>query len=215
MAKGDTPVPLKYNKSFGYKMAWLAIRSEDSHAVIDALGLSAPQEVNWEKGIKTVYEDMSVAGRNVFITPPIDGWTLVVGDWTGHVGEGFPGLEKFLARLNARFGEAQGFSTHRAVEDHHWVLARNGALLRSFAYLGASGALLSDKGDLTPIESSLNINIDVPEDYDPFSDAANIVSPPNERDVMAVAGAWSVDPTTLDQRPDVPETVILARTPVK
>src|SRR5437763_17157437 len=32
-----------YGKSFGYKMAWLAVRSSDTDAVIDALGLAASQ----------------------------------------------------------------------------------------------------------------------------------------------------------------------------
>jgi hypothetical protein len=88
-------------------------------------------------------------------------------------------------------------------------------LLRSFAYLGDGGRLLSDKGDWTPIELSLNINLEIPEDFDPFSGEENPFRPPNEADVMAVAGAWSVDPTTLDERPDLPGTGILAKAPRK
>src|SRR5207249_3279306 len=98
-------------------------------------------------------------------------------------------------------------------EYHHWLLARDGKLLRSFAYVGDQGEVISDKGDLTPIEASLHINLDVPEDYDPFSDEEDTFHPPNERDVMTVAGDWSINPTTLDEYVPVPGPGILAEVP--
>lgn len=201
----DVPV------AFGYKMGWLAIRSTDWDPIIDALGLSGAREASWEEGIETVYED---GDKYLFLTPPIDGWTLVVGNWTGGAGgQGIEGAEALICKLSARFGEAQAFSTHRVVEYHHWMLARDGKLLRSFAYLGDSGEVLSDKGEPTPVEKSLNINLDIPADYDPFSGEADKYNIPNERSVMTVAGAWSINPSVLDERTGLLGPGILATAP--
>ena len=42
--------------SFGYKMAWLAIRSRNTDAVLDALNLASAMPCNWKSGIGTVYD---------------------------------------------------------------------------------------------------------------------------------------------------------------
>ncbi len=47
----DRPAP------FGYKMGWIAVRSIDTIAVVEALGLVGPVISNWDSGIGTVYDD--------------------------------------------------------------------------------------------------------------------------------------------------------------
>jgi hypothetical protein len=64
-------------------------------------------------------------------------------------------LEKQLADLSSTFGEAHAYATHRVIEYHHWMLARNGILLRSFAYLGETGEVLSNTGPVTVTELKL------------------------------------------------------------
>jgi hypothetical protein len=204
MTDADLPV------QFGYKMAWLAIRSTDPTSIIGTLRFSKPRQVSWKEGIERVYQKDYFADKRVFITPPVYGWTLVVGRWTGGWGEGIPGIENLVIDLSTRFGEAQAFSTHRVSEYHHWILARNGKLLRSLSYCGSTGEVLADTGELTPIESSLKINVAIPEGDD--ESAWQHHNPPNETDVMEVAGAWSVDPTSLDSIPAL-RPGILAKVP--
>src|SRR5262245_13351295 len=64
VVQADSPVP------FGYKCAWLAIKTDDPQAVVEALGLKNVRKIGWEKGIAAAY------GGEVFVTPPIKGWVL-------------------------------------------------------------------------------------------------------------------------------------------
>jgi hypothetical protein len=59
--QADSPVP------FGYKCAWLAIRTENSQAVVHALGLQNVRKSGWQSGIDAAYSG------DVFVTPPIKG----------------------------------------------------------------------------------------------------------------------------------------------
>src|SRR5262245_28535261 len=100
----NTPV------SFGYKMGWLAIRSTDRDAVVQSLRLTESREVTWNTGIETVYRDFyKLFGRfsAVFVSPPVNDWTFVVGDWTMGTGEeqGVHDIEQLVSRASAEFGE--------------------------------------------------------------------------------------------------------------
>lgn len=66
------------------------------------------------------------------------------------------------------------------------MLALNGRLIRCFAYLGETGELLANTGPLTPAEGRLGLFKLPIEQWQP-----------SEADVMAVASAWSFDPTQL------------------
>lgn len=179
----DTPVP------FGYNMGWFAVRSEDTDAVVTALKLSRLRKVGWGDGIEAIYEEE--AENVLFVGPPVNGWTLVVGRWT--MGSGDEGsvrsIERLVTALSSRFGEAQAFATYRVIEYHHWMLAQRGSLVRSFAYLGESGEVLASVGEPTPAERRLT-----------WSSLPQNEWMPDEEDVFKVAGQWSIDPIGLDSQ---------------
>ena len=113
-----TPVP------FGHKMGWLAISSSDRDAVVTALQLVTPVEVTWQTGIDAVYSSsysmvgiLANTSYKVFVSPPVEGWILVVSSWVeGSGGEdGLREIEQLIARLSAQFGEVQAFSTYRVI----------------------------------------------------------------------------------------------------
>jgi len=132
--------------------------------------------MSWEQGIVSAYKENV---DDVFIAPPVSGWTLVVGWWAAGEGDrrSVRTVEKIVVNLSSRFSEAQGFATHRIVEYHHWILARDGNLVRSFAYVGESGELLANIGSITTAERRLAF---WKEPSDRWS--------PSENDVMTVAG---------------------------
>jgi hypothetical protein len=210
----NTPV------SFGYKMGWLTIRSTDRDAVVQALRLVDSREVTWKTGIEAVYRDFcKLFGRfsTVFVSPPVNGWTFVVGDWTMGTGEeqGVRAIQQIVSQVSAEFGEAQAFATYRVMEYHHWMLARDGRLLRSFAYLGESGEVLADSGEPTPVELSFrwypfsqDDNGEGDEEQDTEEDLF-----PDEEAVMKVAGAWSINPQVLETLPVSSLRGVLARAP--
>jgi len=66
----DQPQP------FGFKIIWIALKTSDPLAVIDALELKAATPANWESGLPVAYE----TGSWIFVSPPVGGWILAVGN---------------------------------------------------------------------------------------------------------------------------------------
>lgn len=95
-------------------------------------------------------------------------------------------ISRRVAELIFRFGEAQGYATHRVVEYHHWILAKEGQVVRCFAWLGERGELLCNTGAIADAERRL-----------PFANRPTDQWMPDEEDVMTVASGWSFDPTKL------------------
>jgi len=175
--------------SFGYKMAWLVLRTDDTDRVIEALGLTNLTPANWTSGLESAY----IAG-DIFVSPPVRGCVFAVGkDLFGAGNETNKSMEpfkEFLRELSTQFDEVQAFASHRIVEYHHWVLARSGSISRSFAYSGEMGEVWDDEGSKTLSEPRLHLN--------PDDDEFNV---PDEQWVMEIAGAWSINPQNLDDEP--------------
>jgi hypothetical protein len=172
----DDPVP------FGYKCAWLAIKNPNPEAVVNALGLVGAQKCGWKKGIEAAYRG------EFFITPAVNGWVLVVSIALPEIPDkkGEDRLLPLIAALGQRFHEVQYFGTHRIVEYHGWAKALEGKIVRRYAFLGERGETLCNEGPLTQEERKLDLI---------YSDSKH----PSELDVMKLAGAWSINPKTLDE----------------
>ena len=67
------------SRSFGYKCAWIAVRTDSPLTVATALGLRNLRPSSWEEGIAAAYryEPKVILSRHAFLTPPIDGWALL------------------------------------------------------------------------------------------------------------------------------------------
>src|ERR1700722_13581371 len=64
--QADNAVP------FGFKCAWLALKTDDPQGVVQALGLQNVRKSGWREGVDAAYSG------EVFVTPPIKGWVLAV-----------------------------------------------------------------------------------------------------------------------------------------
>jgi len=95
-------------------------------------------------------------------------------------------LSPLLLALGEKFPDVQYFGTHRVVEYHGWARVVKGKMVRQYSYVGDQGRVLCDYGKPTHEERNLGLNFDQGR----F---------PNEGDVMKLAGAWSVNPTTLEE----------------
>jgi hypothetical protein len=173
------PVP------FGYKMTWMAVKTGNPADVVACLDLQNNRTVSWNVGIGLAYDDQA---NVVFVAPPLAGWVLTVGWSVAAIADAEPvkSFYKTTEKMSAQFGEVHAFSTHRITEYSLWMLARNGRVLRSFAYVGESGELLDNFGPLTDVEETLD-----------FFKAPQERWNPGEEDVMTVASGWSLDPTKL------------------
>lgn len=165
----DSPIP------FGYKTGWLCVQSDDPLAVIETLGLRGAAPCNWRQGLERVGR----AGE-IFVSPALDGWVLVVG-W----------VEKDLANLSAlaqKFPRLMFFASHRVVDYAAWASFEGGKLLRAYAYVGDEDNVLWDEGPLTPEEISLGAahfpRKGVNRDEAQF---------PDEETVLGLSATWGMD----------------------
>ncbi len=172
----DEPIP------FGYKCSWLAIKTDEPEAVVTSLGLAGVQKCNWAKGIAAAYKG------DVFVTPVVQGWVLVVSIALPEIPDQKRGdeLTPLIKVLGKKFSDVQYFGTHRVVGYHAWLRAKDGEIVRRYAYLGERGETLRDDGKRTEEEKKLGLV---------YGDSKF----PSEQDVMKLAGAWSIDPVSLDE----------------
>jgi hypothetical protein len=171
--ESDVPGP------FGYKRSWLALSVADGIAVCDALGLTNVQPIGWSDGLGQSYG----ARGDIFVSPPVGGWTLAIGSLPSADQEEFLPLLQILSR---QFGQAFYFGTHRIVDYHAWAIAEDGEILRAYGYLGESGNCLLDVGQRTSDEVDLKTGLaDGPY--------------PDEETVLKLAGRWVLDPLSIDQ----------------
>ncbi|MEU0562504.1 hypothetical protein [Dactylosporangium maewongense] len=144
-------------------MAWLAVRDRDPAA---ALGLTELGETGWRAGVDLAY----FTDDRLIVTPPVDGWVLVLGM---ALMKDRPDVTGLSAALET---EVQFFSSHRGLQVYRWQRARSGDLLRSFA---ATDGEIDEIGEASDLERSFGQLVD-------------------DGDVHRVAAQWSVDPGTVN-----------------
>lgn len=180
----ETPIP------FGPKMAWLAVPGFKPSEVIAALRLDDVQTANWSKGLQEAYADNNL----VYVSPSLGGWVLVIGKtlWEradmNRSAENIP----WLKEICRKFGNACFFSTMRGLNNHGWVGIRDGQIFRAYGYSGELQDLIWLIGEPTEEEIAINpaFITEMREKYQPGF--RPII--PDEKLVLAVAAAWSVDP---------------------
>lgn len=188
--------------AFGHSMAWLAIRSRDTEAVLEALRVTNPEPCNWNSGVGAVY-DNQLGEVHVYITPPVDDWTFVVGLPLPHpVGRGF--VDKctpLLVDLGGQFPEVQYFFTYPLIDFFAWARVRDGRLTRAFAVTDEGVAW--SKGRPTKEERGLGLKLfELRGVRGRRGDAGGeMILHPTEDHVMRLAHRWSLDPTTLSVLP--------------
>lgn len=222
---------------FGYKGAWIAAKGIAAEKLAASMRLTGVTKASWQLGLQRSYDphglktyDSVEAVRNaefqfpetssVFVTPPIDGWTLAVGQRLAFFRsfafaripqDRYPEkLLPFIEELSKETGGTiQYFFTHRVPETHIWVWAESGRIVRAYGYSGERGEVLFNVGSLTPGEATLRLKLPATE-RDLANDAKR---PPDEQTVIDVAGKWSVDPTQLDERRDVARVGLVGTLP--
>lgn len=174
---------------FGHKQAWLAVRDVKPDHLRQSMRLRDLGEVSWRSGVDLAY----LTDDRLALTPPLPGagdaeWTLLVGRWL-LIAASTVDVRELSATLDT---EVQSFASYRVGEAHRWERAVNGVLVRSFSYVGDRGEVTEWHGDPDGTERAIGL----PPALDP--DASVLVS---ESDVMRVAAAWSIDPSSLDDQP--------------
>ena len=188
----DRPAP------FGYRMAWIAIRTRETALVAEVLGLRMIQHANWRTGVGAVY-DQRLGESHVYISPPVNGWTFVIGlPLPQPLGAGFVDKSTpMLLDLAGRFPEAQYYLSYGPIDFYAWARVLDGKLVRAFA-IGDEGVIWN-KGKASKEERGLGLDLFNVKGV--RSRKSDIGPPmqvyPTEAHVMHLAGCWSLDPTSI------------------
>ena len=204
---------------FGYNCTWLAIHTEDHHKLAKALDLTDAKSVTWDEGVRTVYD----SDDRVLVTPPIRGWTFVVGPMAlpgPPVGPDDLPRDRclpLLKRLGRDYGDVQYFASHHVVEFHAWARVKNGQVIRAYSFCGDQGGTVGWRvGEKTADEVALGFRF-----FDPVSPEANDdaywdredLTSPTEQNVMDLAARWSLDPSRITESETRDLTCLLASPP--
>lgn len=181
-----------YPPVFSAPSRWLAIRSGDPQAVQSALGLLKPRPCSWEEGLSAVH------AQKLFISPPVDGWILVMGSGLPDPAQDVDKCFHFILALSRKLDAVQFFSANRIVHHHAWVRAGQGRIQRAYAWAGKT---LWNQGRMTQAEADLRLKcfgyVEAAEhSYFSQMDTATC----NTERVPALAARWSVDPASLRAR---------------
>lgn len=168
--------------SFGYKTSWLAVKDTNINKIVNDLNIKVIGKANWESGLSAAYN-----GGAVFITPPINEWTFVVGLY-------FDNGKDFVSTIAKSIPDFYYFFTERVSETHAWVSVKNKAIIRAFGYSGGNGEILFDYGSPTGEEMSLGLTFEKLRNNE-WDDDTRI---PNEDDVLAISAAWTINTLEID-----------------
>lgn len=185
-AEMDEPV------GFGYKNLWFAVKAGDKEQLAGLLDLDVLGNSNWQNGVEHAYDN------RIFITPEVDGWTLICGNGLLSLVEKESADIAILNKLSAKYGEAQYFYTHRVTEYHIWAKSLNGKLIRYYAYLGEQGENLRIEGEPSEAEKGIKLINTFSEEAkaENYFEREDLVFP-DESMVMSIAKAWSISPADL------------------
>ena len=189
----DDGDPSDHPVAFGYKSTWLAVKADTTEAVCAALSLTRQNQATWAGGVA------KARGKTwVFVTPPVDGWVLVVTDrsLSSDSDDNVERLSGLLNQLSREFGEAHYFGSYRVVGYVAWFKSVDGQMARAFSY--ADGTLFANLGATTDAEADLGYPDTTGLDAVTLWDALDETDARmDEEDPMRIAGAWSVNPLEL------------------
>ncbi len=124
-------------------LSWIAVATSDQQQVMRLFGLTPAWPATFPLGIAAAdrdghgpYDGPGHYAR-VFVTPPLDGWTLLIGPWCDPADEERRGevLERCV-RASAVYGRAQAYYFATQGDGSAWLVAENGTLVRRGASIG-------------------------------------------------------------------------------
>ncbi len=188
--------------AFGPDMAWIALKTENCDAVVEAIGLLDPVASNWSSGIGTVY-DRSLGENRLFVSPPVNGWIFVIGSSLPHP-HGRTFIDKctpLLLHLSQAFPEVQYFASYPELDLFAWAKGGAGRLVRAFGV--SDEGVVWVRGRTTREERQLGLKLfELRGVRGRRGDAGGeLLMHPTQEHVMRLAGQWSVNPTLLDLSP--------------
>ncbi|MER5185400.1 HEAT repeat domain-containing protein [Streptomyces sp. NPDC002896] len=215
----DRPAPLWACWNY-----WMAVPSGDQAGIMQTLGLTNSRPVTFTLGNDIIDSDGHGCGtgeysgyERVFVTPELDGWTLVLGAWCDPCGaERSEDVLRLCTELSARYGQAQAYYYGGQNDGSAWLVAEHGTVIRRYCETGEADDELLTLGAPLPYERTRRTELGLRPDWDAAHEsqddedewkwAANDLTPD-------IAGSLGVSPLAIG--PDTPSrgTGVIALTP--
>ncbi len=172
---------------FPLPQRWLAIRSSNTAHLRGALALrgSGP---TWSEAMARAQE------RSLFLSAPVDGWTLVIGGALPDPEVDVDQLYRFLVDLSRETGEVQFFTSDRVLGFHGWARLRDGRVLRGYVWAGETQW---NEGRMTLDERLLGLRCrDYGAEVEPLAYGELAAEHTNAERVPLLARQWGIDLAT-------------------
>lgn len=150
--------------------SWIAVPTDDQRGIVELLGLYEARPATFELGVSVGMHDSHDGAEygRVYVTPEVDGWTLVVGPWSNPVDpERAEDVLRVVRELSRRYGRAQAYYFGEQGGGSGWLVAEDGNVVRRFgSYWDDDGARFT-LGEPLPEERAACVE----EDIIPVGDA--------------------------------------------
>lgn len=111
--------------------AWMCVRGGDQRGVMSALGLTPLRPATFALANSVVSDEIDDPDGLVFVTPELNGWTVIAGRWCDPSHEGHDERVRLLVeRLSGEYGEAHAYFITEYFDYSAWLIAKNGQTIR-------------------------------------------------------------------------------------
>ncbi|WP_440106993.1 hypothetical protein [Streptosporangium sp. H16] len=138
---------------------WIAVSTGDQPGIMRILGLSRPEPITFSQAQEVIDADGHDESQNrrhlfrVFVTPAVEGWTLVFGTWCDpYDKERREDVLRLCRELSARYGQAQAYYYGAQDDGSTWLVTRRGTVVRRYSATGEGDDGLLALGDPLPQE---------------------------------------------------------------
>ncbi|MFE2664285.1 HEAT repeat domain-containing protein [Streptomyces mirabilis] len=159
---------------------WIAVPGGDQAGIVQMLGLVDPRPVTFALGNDIVDADGHGCGQDephdgyerVFVTPELDGWTLVLGAWCDPCGkERSEDVLRLCTELSARYGRAHAYYYGGQGDGSAWLVAEQGTVIRRYCETGEGEDELLTLGEPLPYERARRVELGLRPDWDPAEES--------------------------------------------
>ncbi len=164
---------------------WILVRTSNTPHLRQVLGLANEPPVGWSEALVRSRE------RGVFVSAPVDGWSLLIGGGLPDPATDPDPAFRFLMGLSGEFGDVQAFGLDRVLNFHSWARLRDGAVVRAYAW---SGETVWNQGRMTLDERLLGLccwDYGVQPEAPGYGEVAPVLT--NTERVPLLARRWGLD----------------------
>lgn len=122
--------------------AWMCVRGGDQRGIMSAAGLTPVRPATFALATSVVSDRLDDPDGLVFVTPELNGWTVVAGRWCDPSNdERGEEVRLLVEKLSSEYGEAHAYFITEYSEYSTWLVAKNGQTIRRYSEESAASAI--------------------------------------------------------------------------